>query len=46
MKIEELKVECYIQGVVPNQPVKVEQMNPIASDAVTLIYRDQKVTWI
>ena len=40
VKLEELRKDAIIKGVIPNQAVTVVSVDPVGEDAVTLYYRD------
>jgi SNF2 family DNA or RNA helicase len=40
MKLEDLKPDLIVQGIVPNQTVKIISVKTIGNDAVTIVYRD------
>ncbi len=40
MKLEELKPETLVWGILPHQAAKVVAVNPVGTDAVSVFYRD------
>jgi len=40
LRLEDLKKDAVLKGVIPSQNVRVVSADPIVPDAVTLTYRD------
>ena len=42
MKLEDIKVDAVIEGIVPNNPVTVEKVTFLGADTVSILYRTAK----